>query len=70
MNDKFIQLKKLGKEALMRVESLTENYIQIGFTLDDVNELLAIALDDDLYYYNCKEEGLLFAPCHALMALG
>lgn len=70
MNDKFTQLKKLGKEPLMRVESLTKDYIQMGFTLIDTNELIAIALDDDLYYYNCKDEGLLFAPCHALMALG
>lgn len=70
MNDKFTQLKKLGKESLMRVESLTKDYKQLGFTLDDVNELISIALDNDLYYYSCKDEGLLFAPCHALMALG
>ncbi len=70
MNDTFTQLKKLGKEPLMRTESLTKDYIQMGFTLNDVNELIVIALDDDLYYYNCKDEGLLFAPCHALMALG
>jgi hypothetical protein len=44
----------------MRVQSLTTNYTQMGF-ICDVDELLSIVLDDDLYYYNCEDKGL-FLP--------
>ena len=57
-------------EGLMRSEEFTFDYVKHGFSEDDIDNLSEIAIDEDLKYTNSKDDKEMYAPCHAIMALG
>jgi len=63
-------LSNFGQEGLMRTEEFTENYAELGFSRDDIEGLIEIALDEDLELYNSSVEKERYIPCHAITALG
>ncbi len=63
-------LAKFGSEGLMRTEEFTEDYAELGFSKDDIEGLLEIALDKDLALSNSPIEKERYIPCHAVTALG
>ena len=62
--------KDFGEEGLFRVEEFTTQYREIGITRDNIDELIEIALDEDLELYNSPIEKERYIPCHAITALG
>ena len=70
---KNIDLKKiqtLTTNDLMRTENLTPQYSELGFSRDDIDGLIEIALDVDLELSNSSVDKERYIPCHALTALG
>jgi hypothetical protein len=68
-SEKFQTLFKFGSDGLMRTKEFTPDYKKIGFNEDDIDNLIKIALDKDLFFSNNNAEALMYAPCHAIMAL-
>jgi len=67
---KFDLLFESANEGLMRTEEFTIDYLQHGFIEDDIEDLTKIAIDEDLKYSNSKDDKEMYAPCHAILALG
>jgi hypothetical protein len=68
--DKIEILTQLGHESLIRTKEFTKDYAKLGFTQDDVELLIEIALDYDFKYTDSSIEVEQYTPCHAIMALG
>jgi hypothetical protein len=68
-SEKFQTLFKFGSDGLMRTKEFTPDYKKFGFNEDDIDDLIKIALDEDLFFSNNNDEALMYAPCHSIMAL-
>jgi len=64
------KFKTLNRDDLMRTEQFTPNYIELGFRQEDINDLIEIALDKELKFFNSTDEKEIYYPCHAIQILG
>ncbi len=60
------KLFSLGASGLVDKEV---NYIKLGLSSDDIEELVVVALDDRLHYGDVEDESHLYAPIHAINTL-
>jgi hypothetical protein len=49
-NNKWETLLKLGDKTLLRTKEYLTDYIKLGFTTSDIEQLSTIAIDKDLKY--------------------
>lgn len=70
--EKFKHLFEYGREGLMRTEEFTPDYLEFGFSEEDVDLLVELVFDEELnaLVSNKKNDGKLFAPIHSVMVLG
>ncbi|WP_295421083.1 SEC-C metal-binding domain-containing protein [Sulfurovum sp.] len=68
---KFSTLIKYKRTGLMRTEERMHPYLELGFTEEDIDLLTEFIFDEEINAlpYNKKNEGILFAPVHALLVL-
>jgi len=64
------KLDALTTDGLMRTEEYTPNYLELGFNENNIDDLIIIALDNDLRFSNSDDEKEMYYPCHAIQILG
>jgi len=64
------KLDALTTNDLMRTEEYTPNYLELGFNENNIDDLIIIALDNDLRFSNSDDEKEMYYPCHAIQILG
>lgn len=64
------KLDSLTTDGLMRTEEYTPNYLELGFNKANIDDLIEIALDDEMRFSNSDDEKEMYYPCHAIQILG
>ena len=64
------KFETLSRNDLMRTEQFTPNYRELGFDEKDIDDLIEIALDEELKFSNSTDEKEMYYPCHAVQILG
>ena len=64
------KLDALTADDLMRTEEYTVNYLELGFNENNIDDLIIIALDNDLKFSDSDDEKEMYYPCHAIQILG